>query len=187
MERAVFPLLFGCIHAILIDNLFVQTVVLFIIEIAYFGTKIGALRSKTTRYKFKAVVCAVVSMLRLIFIATFYIYEEKNHPAIMNLVHHDVVGLYLISWIVEFIHDIFVFCFEVKDAVTMKCRAEETSKAGKEEQVMKKSKSDFKLKPKSSKEKVDAFDKIKINVKTDPVLEKKSNIFDRSNESDRME
>ena len=52
---------------------------------------------------------------------------------------------------------------------------------------MKKSKSDFKLKPKSSKEKVDAFDKIKINVKTDPVLEKKSNIFDRSNESDRME
>ena len=126
-------------------------------------------------------------MLRLIFIATFYIYEEKNHPAITNLVHHDVVGLYLIAWIVEFIHDIFVFCFEVKDAVTMKCQAEEANKVGKEGQVMKKSKSEFKLKPKCSKEKAGAFDEIKINIKTNPVLEKKSNIFDQPNESDRME
>ena len=105
----------------------------------------------------------------------------------MNLVHHDVVGLYLISWIVEFIHDIFVFCFEVKDAVTMNCRSEETNNVEKEGQVMKKSKSEFKLKPKNSKEKAEAMDEIKINIKTDPVLEKKSNIFDRSNESDRME
>ena len=69
----------------------------------------------------------------------------------------------------------------------MNCRSEETNNVEKEGKVMKKSKSEFKLKPKNSKEKAEAMDEIKINIKTDPVLEKKSNIFDRSNESDRME
>jgi hypothetical protein len=31
LERAVFPLLFGCLHAVLIDDLTVQTLVLFMV------------------------------------------------------------------------------------------------------------------------------------------------------------
>ena len=82
------------------------------------------LRSVTPRYKFKVVMCAVSSLLRLGFIVTFYMYEHYNSPEIMNMVHYDMVLLYLICWIVEFLHDCVVFVVEIKEAVWGLCKIE---------------------------------------------------------------
>lgn len=73
-ERSVFPLIFGAVHALFIDNLFVQTVILFVVESLYFLVKLRTLKSVTPRYKFKVSMCIVSSLLRLIFIVTFYLY-----------------------------------------------------------------------------------------------------------------
>ena len=75
LERSVFPLVFGCVHALLIDSLFTQTLVLAGIELCYFLAKAYTLRSVTPKYKFKTVLLLVTSLLRMIFIFTFYLFE----------------------------------------------------------------------------------------------------------------
>ena len=42
----------------------------------------------------------MTSLLRLVFIATFYLYENQGNPFIINLIHYDVVWFYLICWAV---------------------------------------------------------------------------------------
>ena len=74
LERAIFPLVFGCVHALFIDNLALQTILLAGIELCYFLVKLCTLRSVTPRYKFKTSMFLVTSLLRLIFIFTFYLY-----------------------------------------------------------------------------------------------------------------
>ena len=74
LERAVFPLLFGAVHALLLENLFVQSIVLFSLESLYFLTKIFTLSSSTPRYKFKVTMLALTSLIRLAFIYTLYMY-----------------------------------------------------------------------------------------------------------------
>jgi hypothetical protein len=64
-------------------------------------------------------------MLRLWFIVTFYLYEHYNNPSIMDMVHYDMVLLYLICWLVEFLHDCVVFVAEIKEAVSGFCKVEE--------------------------------------------------------------
>lgn len=100
MERAVFPLLFGAVHAILLDHLFVQTIVLFVVEFCYLAAKVVAMRSCIPMYKFKVAMCTLSSLIRLCFIVTFYLYEVNNYPAVMNLIHRDLVVMYLICWLV---------------------------------------------------------------------------------------
>ena len=38
-------------------------------------------------------------------------------PLIINLIHHDIVWLYLICWAVEFIHDFLLFIWDIFEAV----------------------------------------------------------------------
>ena len=100
LERSVYPLLFGCAHALLIDNLLIQTIVLGAIELSYFLSKVYAMRSVTPTYKFKVLMLLITSFLRLIFITTFYLYEEQGNPVIINLLHYDLVWLYLVCWLI---------------------------------------------------------------------------------------
>ena len=109
LERSIFPLLFGCIHALLIDYLLIQTIALGVVELCYFVAKSFALRSVTPLYKFKTAMLLTASLLRMFFIVTFYLYEQQGNPMIINLVHHDLVWMYLICWLVEFLHDSIVF------------------------------------------------------------------------------
>ena len=104
---------------------------LFLIESCYLALKAIHLKSTIPKYKFKVMMCSLSSMLRLCFIATFFIYEEAGSPLIMNLIHYDIVCLYLICWMVEAIHDIFAFLLDVKEAIsitiTRRCRHEKPS------------------------------------------------------------
>ena len=84
LERALFPLVFGCIHAVLINDLALQTIVLLVVEILYFCVKGVALGSKTTKYKFKVFLLSLTSLLRMVFIVTFYLYETEGNPEIIN-------------------------------------------------------------------------------------------------------
>ena len=106
----------------------VQTIVLFLVEVGYLALKVVYLRSNLPNYKLKVVLCSLSSMLRMCFIVTFFIYEEAGSPFIMNLVHYDIVCLYLICWLVEFIHDLIAFTLDIKDivrdAITGKCRSQ---------------------------------------------------------------
>ena len=74
-SQSVFPLLFGAVHALFLDNLFVQTIVLSSIEAAYFAAKLTVLRSRVAEYSFKVTMLSVTSILRLILIVTLYLYE----------------------------------------------------------------------------------------------------------------
>jgi hypothetical protein len=123
MERSVFPLLFGACHALFLDNLFVQTIVLFAVELCYLILKIVVLRSRVPRHKFKVSMCALSSMLRLIFIVTFYIYQTTNQPAFMNAVHFEVVSLYVLFWLIEFFHDFVLFLSDIKQAIFGLCKS----------------------------------------------------------------
>ena len=71
------------------------------------------LSSSTPSYKFKVVMFTLTSLIRLAFIFTFYKYEAEGHPSIINLVHHDLVGLFLIFWLFEFLHDVVVVLFDM--------------------------------------------------------------------------
>lgn len=152
-ERSIFPLVFGALHAILIDNLLVQTIVLFLVECGYLGLKVAALKSKTSRYKFKVVLCAISSMLRLCFIVTFFVYEKAGLPFIINMIHYDIVCFYIVCWLVELIHDSFTFLLDVKEAIgdtiTGRCRYEKKKLESDKLKTKKKSKSKSKKKNKS--------------------------------------
>ena len=54
LEKSIFPLLFGAVHALFIDDLFAQTVILGIIEACYFGTKLVVLRSDVMKSRLKS-------------------------------------------------------------------------------------------------------------------------------------
>ena len=69
-------------------------------------------------------MCALSSLLRLCFIVTFYLYEIQNHPGVMNLIHRDLVISYLICWVVEFMHDILIFFWDIKEAISSVCSKE---------------------------------------------------------------
>ena len=72
--------------------------------------KVYALRTSIPESKFKVGMLMVTSLLRLVFIATFYLYENQGNPFIINLIHYDVVWFYLICWAVELLRDlVFVF------------------------------------------------------------------------------
>ena len=97
-EKSIFPLLFGCVHAILMDNILIQTITLVGIEFSYFMIKLLTLRSQITKVKFKVILFSLTSLLRLTLIITLYLYDK--HPFIINLIHHDIAWLYIISWVV---------------------------------------------------------------------------------------
>jgi len=109
--------------------------VLFLVESGYLALKVVYLRSSIPRYKFKVVLCSLSSMLRLCFIVTFFIYEEAGSPVIINLIHYDIVCIYLVCWLVEFIHDIFAFLLDIKEAIGMaitgRCRHQKKAQSTK--------------------------------------------------------
>ena len=74
LEKGVFPLIFGSIHALLLDNLLAQMITLGAVEAAYFFVKLVTLGSGTAKYHFKVVMLSLTSLLRLVLIATFYLY-----------------------------------------------------------------------------------------------------------------
>ena len=47
----------------------------------------------------------MTSLLRLVLIGTLYFYEKEGSSLLINLIHHDVVWLYLICWAVEVLFD----------------------------------------------------------------------------------
>jgi hypothetical protein len=98
MERSIFPLVFGSIHALLIDYLLVQSIVLGLVEICYFMSKMMTLKSHNSKYRFKIVMLALSSLIRMALILTLYLYESEGNPDVINLVHHDLVWSYLICW-----------------------------------------------------------------------------------------
>ena len=100
LELSIFPFVFGAVHALLLDNLYLQTIVLLIVEGLYLVVKLFTLRSLVTLFRFKAIMCAVTSLLRLCFIVSFYYYESSGHPTLVNSIHHDLVWMYVISWLV---------------------------------------------------------------------------------------
>ena len=110
-------MVFGSVHALLIDDLTLQTIVLGIVEIGYFSAKVYAIRSLVTKYRFKVAMLSVASLLRMVLIVTLYLYEKEGHPFVINLVHHDLVWTYLICWAVESVYDIGIFFFDVVKAI----------------------------------------------------------------------
>ena len=76
LEKSIFPLIFGAVHALFIDDLFTQTVILGVIEACYFGTKLVVLRSNVANSRFKVAMLSVSSLLRLVLIITLYLYEK---------------------------------------------------------------------------------------------------------------
>ena len=113
LERSVYPLVFGAVHALLLDSLGVQTIVLGIIELCYLSARIYALRSVTSKYRFKVSMFLVSSLMRMGFILTFYLYESTDHPQLMDTVHYDMVWIYIICWIVQLFHDILIFISDI--------------------------------------------------------------------------
>ena len=79
---------------------------LFAVESSYLAVKLVALRSRLYKMRTKVVLLSLTSVLRLVFIATFYLYDQLGQSAIINLVHRDVFWLYIITWLVELIHDL---------------------------------------------------------------------------------
>ena len=100
LERSIFPLFFGFVHAIFIENLLCQSIILGVIEAIYLCFKVYGLRSYSTRYKFRVVMLAFSSLLRMVLIITLFMYESQGHPTVINLMHFDLVWLYVISWAV---------------------------------------------------------------------------------------
>lgn len=109
LERSVYPLIFGCVHALFLDYLGTQTIILGVVEFCYFMARIYALRSVTSRYKFKVCMFLISSLLRMCFIVTFYLYESAQYPEIINNMHYELVWIYIICWAVELFHDILLF------------------------------------------------------------------------------
>jgi len=99
LERSVYPFLFGSIHALFLDSLALQTLLLGIIETFYFLTKVYAVRSKIPNSKIKLVLLLISSLLRMGFIASFYLYEEDSYPEVIDVVHYEMVWSYILCWL----------------------------------------------------------------------------------------
>ena len=67
---------------------------------------------------------SIASLLRLVLIVTLYLYETKGHSTVIDLIHHDVVWIYLICWVVESFHDFCIFIREIFNFVEAVCREE---------------------------------------------------------------
>ena len=76
LEKSVFPLIFGAVHALFMDSLLIQTVLLLVVEAGYLTANMLALRSIVYKIRMKVVLLSLTSVLRMIFIWTFYLYEE---------------------------------------------------------------------------------------------------------------
>ena len=74
-ERMLFPLVFGCIHALLINKLLIQTISLAFLELCYLVVKIISFSQNLALKKMKVSLAFVGSGLRIIFIITFYVYN----------------------------------------------------------------------------------------------------------------
>ena len=72
LERSLFPIIFGSIHSLFLENLGLQSIILGAVEVAYFGSKLYSLRQNVSKYRFKILMLALTSILRMGFITTFY-------------------------------------------------------------------------------------------------------------------
>jgi hypothetical protein len=73
----IFPMIFGCLHALLISDLLTQTILLTSFEIAYLLLRIISFYKKKASKKMKISLAFMSSALRIIFINTFYLYNSK--------------------------------------------------------------------------------------------------------------
>ena len=96
MEKSTFPLLFGAVHALLLDHLALQSIVLGVVEIGYFCLKAAYLRNLSVLFKFKICILTVTSLLRMGLIISLYLYHSEGEPDIINDIHFYLVWLYVI-------------------------------------------------------------------------------------------
>lgn len=97
MERSIFPLLFGCVHILLKDNRPMQAVVLTAVEICYLAMRVVSLRSLRAERRLKIYLSYCASLMRLIFIGTFYLFDIEGQPDVINTIHFNTIILYLIT------------------------------------------------------------------------------------------
>jgi uncharacterized membrane protein len=96
-ERSIFPLLFGSIHILLIEDLFLQTTFLGILEVSYLSVRLICIRSSEAHRRLKIWFSVTASLLRLSFIFTFYFYESRDQPVLINYIHMNTIVIYLIN------------------------------------------------------------------------------------------
>jgi hypothetical protein len=106
LERSVYPLLFGSIHALFLDSVGLQTIILGIVETTYFLAKIFALRSKIPKSKLKVCVLLISSLLRVGFILSFYMHHKNNGSELINFVHYQMVMIYTLCWVSDLLNDL---------------------------------------------------------------------------------
>lgn len=133
-ERSIFPLLFGSIHILLMDNLKLQTILLLILEISYLSVRIICIRSLQVQRRFKIWFSVSGSFLRLSFIATFYAYETENHPVMINYIHLNTIVIYLINGFMEFLEEIFNSAKELKESLRKWCNKKKDEKKNKQKE-----------------------------------------------------
>lgn len=79
------------------------------VEVGYFYTKLVNQRALAVKFKLKIVLLSATSLLRMGFIVTLFLFEVKDQPEVINLIHHDLVCLYLISWLLDSLYEVVLF------------------------------------------------------------------------------
>ena len=79
-DKLVYPLILGSIHALFLDSVGLQSIILGCLEVTYLTFKIYSLRSSVPASKLKVSLMAFLSLLRMGFISTFYLYERNGYP-----------------------------------------------------------------------------------------------------------
>lgn len=123
-------MLLGAVHALFLSNLLLQTTLLALLEVCFLGMKVVYLKASPVQFKFKLTILSLTSMLRLIFIFTFYLYHTEDAPAIINCIHHDVVRFYLSCWAIETLYDIMLAMVDFGKVVKKICRIKDEGKKG---------------------------------------------------------
>ena len=107
----LFPMFFGCVHALLCDNLLLQSLCLAVLELLYLLLRVVGFSQRLAQKKMKVTLAFVGSALRILFIFSFYVYDS-NPLNIFNAIHKELVLIYLANWGVEVCFDLIEFLYE---------------------------------------------------------------------------
>ena len=122
LERSVYPFIFGSVHALFLDSLGLQTIILACVETLYVSVRLYALRTTIPQIKLKVTTMMVSSFIRLGFIFSFYLYERYEYPSIINSIHFDMVWIYIACWVLEFLCDSTDLIIEVLLSIKKGCK-----------------------------------------------------------------
>jgi hypothetical protein len=123
IESGIAPLVSACIHTIFLEQLFLLTALLVLMETAWIVVRAIFLWKKVFTCRTRAFIHVVNNFLRIFFLITLYLYENGGDESTINDFHCFFMVSYLFLWGFELLINLITITSSLYTFIRKSCRA----------------------------------------------------------------